>query len=77
MKETQPVIGSMAPDFKLVKADGTYTYSDVRMVENLIDQNMSSALHPNPALNNINIDMLTNSDGQVRMQIVDVVGKEV
>ncbi|MFM8316307.1 MAG: redoxin domain-containing protein [Deltaproteobacteria bacterium] len=23
MKETQPVIGSMAPDFKLVKADGT------------------------------------------------------
>ena len=75
--DEHPVNGFNYYRLKLMKVNGLQTYSEVRMVENLIDQNMSVALHPNPALNTISIDMLTNNNGSVRMQIMDVLGKEL
>ncbi len=75
--DEHPVNGFNYYRLKLMKVNGLQTYSEVRMVENQIDQNMSVALHPNPALNTISIDMLTNSNGSIRMQIMDVLGKEL
>lgn len=62
---------------KAVDRDNSYTYSNIVLIQLKANGTISTVVSPNPAINNINIQLQSGHDGVVTVQLTDALGKVV
>lgn len=58
---------------KQIDQDGAYTYSDIEHV-NVIEKEMNVSLYPNPVLNDLHVDFISDSPKNLKIQVCDISG---
>jgi hypothetical protein len=75
--DPQPYHGNNYYRLKIVDENGEYAYSNVVVVNKDADQTEILALYPNPAMDQIRLDMQMVKDERTTVQVIDALGHTV
>jgi len=62
---------------KSVDLDNSFTYSNIVLIQVKTNGAISTVVSPNPVINNINIQLQSDNDGEVLVQLTDALGRVV
>lgn len=62
---------------KSVDRDNSFTYSNIVLIQLKTDGTIATVVSPNPAINNINIQLQSGNDDELLVQLTDALGRVV